>query len=138
MITSIAEITSQTQLEGSGDVSKEATPKGANGETGVAGNKQNSKRNHSAKGVGIAVTTGHRDERVFHEKDKSRDKDKDRDTTAQTTKASRRATSLLNLFMSNSQGRSKVRKKKKTKLQSNKQTNKNQQILQQSNLNSFH
>lgn len=113
VITSIAEMTNQTQVEGSVEVAKESTPKSANGETGVAGNKHNSKRtNHSTKGVGIAVTGVERDERA-HEKDKTREKEKekDRETPSQTTKASRRTTSLLNLFMSNSQGRLNDRKK---------------------------
>lgn len=75
------------------------TTKGTNGETGVAGNKQNTKKNMNA--MGGCEWDGKRDNNM-------RIKEKDKETI---TKGSRRTTSLLNLFMSNSQGRF-IQKKK--------------------------
>ncbi|XP_044006840.1 F-BAR domain only protein 2 isoform X2 [Aphidius gifuensis] len=69
------------------------TTKGTNGETGVAGNKQNTKKNMNA--MGGCEWDGKRDNNM-------RIKEKDKETI---TKGSRRTTSLLNLFMSNSQER---------------------------------
>ncbi|XP_011879112.1 PREDICTED: F-BAR domain only protein 2 isoform X2 [Vollenhovia emeryi] len=122
VMTSLAEITSHSQSEGSVEASKE-TSKGTNGETGVAGNSHSSKKDRGLKGEGgtLRVLDGDRG-RVILEKDreKERQKEKDRELShAQTTKASRRTTSLLNLFMSNSQGflrsRREKRKEKKAK-----------------------
>ncbi|XP_014299240.1 F-BAR domain only protein 2 isoform X2 [Microplitis demolitor] len=88
--------------------------KGTNGETGVAGNKQQyntTKKNQSqtAKVVGgdyhgdIAIEYNHeKDIKDNNKKYKIKDKNTDKDAT---TKGSRRTTSLLNLFMSNSQER---------------------------------
>lgn len=98
--------------------------KGTNGETGVAGNKQQyntTKKNQSqtAKVVGgdyhgdIAIEYNHeKDIKDNNKKYKIKDKNTDKDAT---TKGSRRTTSLLNLFMSNSQGRS-TKNEIKTKL----------------------
>lgn len=105
-MTSLAEMTSQSQSEGSVEAPKEAS-KGTNGETGVAGNSHSSKKDQGLKGEGSTLRVLDRG-RVILEKDreKERQKEKDRELShAQTTKASRRTTSLLNLFMSNSQGR---------------------------------
>lgn len=107
-MTSLADMTSHSQTEGSVEIPKE-TSKGTNGETGVAGNSHSSKKDQGLKGEGstMRVLDGERG-RVILEKDreKERQKEKDRELShAQTTKASRRTTSLLNLFMSNSQGR---------------------------------
>ncbi|XP_050446218.1 F-BAR domain only protein 2 isoform X4 [Cataglyphis hispanica] len=106
VMTSLAEMTSHSQSEGSVEISKE-TSKGTNGETGVAGNSHSSKRDQGLKRVGgtLRVLDGESG-RVILEKDreKERQKEKDRELShVQATKASRRTTSLLNLFMSNSQ-----------------------------------
>lgn len=104
VMTSLAEMASQAQIDGANETTtaKEPTTKGTNGETGVAGNKQNTKKSQNAKGMGGLHGNLGRDK--DNEKDKEiRIKEKDRDAT---TKGSRRTTSLLNLFMSNSQGRS--------------------------------
>ncbi|XP_050446219.1 F-BAR domain only protein 2 isoform X5 [Cataglyphis hispanica] len=122
VMTSLAEMTSHSQSEGSVEISKE-TSKGTNGETGVAGNSHSSKRDQGLKRVGgtLRVLDGESG-RVILEKDreKERQKEKDRELShVQATKASRRTTSLLNLFMSNSQGflrsRREKRKEKKAK-----------------------
>ncbi|XP_011701106.1 PREDICTED: F-BAR domain only protein 2 isoform X3 [Wasmannia auropunctata] len=110
VMTSLAEMTSHSQSEGSVETPKE-TSKGTNGETGVAGNSHSSKKDQGLKGEGgtLRVLDGERG-RVILEKDreKERQKEKDRELShAQTTKASRRTTSLLNLFMSNSQDKQK-------------------------------
>ncbi|XP_024940431.1 F-BAR domain only protein 2 isoform X2 [Cephus cinctus] len=101
VMANLAEITGQNQLEGSTEAAKE-TSKGANGETGVAGNIQNSKKDQGLKGAGISLTGGGV---KGHGKEKEKQKDKEKEDAAPTTKASRRTTSLLNLFMSNSQER---------------------------------
>ncbi|XP_018354381.1 PREDICTED: F-BAR domain only protein 2 isoform X4 [Trachymyrmex septentrionalis] len=122
VMTSLAEMTSHSQSEGSVETPKE-TSKGTNGETGVAGNSHNSKKDQGLKGEGstLRVLDGERG-RVILEKDREKEKQKEKDrelSHAQTTKASRRTTSLLNLFMSNSHGflrsRREKRKEKKAK-----------------------
>ncbi|XP_066585065.1 F-BAR domain only protein 2 isoform X2 [Prorops nasuta] len=110
VMTSLAEITGQTQSESTSETPKE-TSKGANGETGVAGNSHVSKKDKGLKGNSY---------HSYGEREEVNVKDKDREAIpSQTTKASRRATSLLNLFMSNSQGflrsRREKRKEKKAK-----------------------
>ncbi|XP_018399175.1 PREDICTED: F-BAR domain only protein 2 isoform X1 [Cyphomyrmex costatus] len=123
VMTSLAEMTSHSQSEGSGVETPKETSKSTNGETGVAGNSHSSKKDQGLKGEGstLRVLDGERG-RVILEKDreKERQKEKDRELSyAQTTKASRRTTSLLNLFMSNSHGflrsRREKRKEKKAK-----------------------
>lgn len=111
VMTNLAEMTSHSQSEGGAETPKE-TSKGTNGETGVAGNNHNSKKDQGLKrGEGdstLRILDGERGRVVILEKDreKERQKEKDRELShAQATKASRRTTSLLNLFMSNSQGR---------------------------------
>ncbi|KAK2589186.1 hypothetical protein KPH14_002001 [Odynerus spinipes] len=118
VMMSIAEITGHSQSEGNVETSKD-TPKGANGETGVAGNSHNSKADVGLKGEGYRING---DREMMQEKDREREKQRDRDrelSHTQATKASRRTTSLLNLFMSNSQGflrsRREKRKEKKAK-----------------------
>ncbi|XP_018358268.1 PREDICTED: F-BAR domain only protein 2 isoform X3 [Trachymyrmex cornetzi] len=110
VMTSLAEMTSQSQSEGSVETPKE-TSKGTNGETGVAGNSHSSKKDQGLKGEGntLRVLDGERG-RVILEKDREKEKQKEKDrelSHAQTTKASRRTTSLLNLFMSNSHDKQK-------------------------------
>ncbi|XP_018354380.1 PREDICTED: F-BAR domain only protein 2 isoform X3 [Trachymyrmex septentrionalis] len=110
VMTSLAEMTSHSQSEGSVETPKE-TSKGTNGETGVAGNSHNSKKDQGLKGEGstLRVLDGERG-RVILEKDREKEKQKEKDrelSHAQTTKASRRTTSLLNLFMSNSHDKQK-------------------------------
>lgn len=105
VMTSLAEITSHSQSEGSVETPKE-TSRGANGETGVAGNSHSSKKNQELKGgEGLRVDGKWEKEKRGREKEKQKEKDREL-SYAQATKASRRTTSLLNLFMSNSQGRS--------------------------------
>ncbi|XP_018043626.1 PREDICTED: F-BAR domain only protein 2 isoform X1 [Atta colombica] len=122
VMTSLAEMTSHSQSEGSVETPKE-TSKSTNGETGVAGNSHSSKKDQGLKGEGstLRVLDGERG-RVILEKDREKEKQKEKDrelSHAQTTKASRRTTSLLNLFMSNSHGflrsRREKRKEKKAK-----------------------
>lgn len=135
VMTSLAEMANSTHQPesgsaggsiGSGGVTADTTgttaaikeppsSKGTNGETGVAGNKQNNnttKKNQSqtAKVVvgdyhgDIAIDYNHdKDIKDNNKKYKIKDKNTDKDAP---TKGSRRTTSLLNLFMSNSQGRS--------------------------------
>lgn len=101
---SIAEVTGHSQSEGNVEPSKD-TSKGANGETGVAGNSHDSKADMGFKGEGSRISG---DREMVQEKDREKEKQRDRDrelSHTQATKASRRTTSLLNLFMSNSQGR---------------------------------
>ncbi|EGI63487.1 FCH domain only protein 2 [Acromyrmex echinatior] len=110
VMTSLAEMTSHSQSEGSVETPKE-TSKGTNGETGVAGNSHSSKKDQGLKGEGstLRVLDGERG-RVILEKDREKEKQKEKDrelSHAQTTKASRRTTSLLNLFMSNSHDKQK-------------------------------
>lgn len=107
-MSSLAEIAGQTQVEGNAEVPKEVKEsKGANGETGVAGNIQNSKRNQGVRGMGFfAGRDGASTQEKEKEKERHREKDKEQHH-GQSNKASRRTTSLLNLFMSNSQGRSR-------------------------------
>ncbi|XP_011269055.1 F-BAR domain only protein 2 isoform X4 [Camponotus floridanus] len=122
VMTSLAEMTSHSQSEGTVEIPKE-TSKGTNGETGVAGNSHSSKRDQGLKRVGdtLRVLDGESG-RVVLEKDREKEKQKEKDrelSHVQATKASRRTTSLLNLFMSNSQGflrsRREKRKEKKAK-----------------------
>ncbi|XP_011269054.1 F-BAR domain only protein 2 isoform X3 [Camponotus floridanus] len=106
VMTSLAEMTSHSQSEGTVEIPKE-TSKGTNGETGVAGNSHSSKRDQGLKRVGdtLRVLDGESG-RVVLEKDREKEKQKEKDrelSHVQATKASRRTTSLLNLFMSNSQ-----------------------------------
>ncbi|XP_014606553.1 PREDICTED: F-BAR domain only protein 2 isoform X1 [Polistes canadensis] len=102
VMMSIAEVTGHSQSEGSVESSKD-TSKGANGETGVAGNSHDSKPDMGFKGEGSRISG---DREMVQEKDREKEKQRDRDrelSHTQATKASRRTTSLLNLFMSNSQ-----------------------------------
>lgn len=95
-------MTSHSQLESNIETSKE-TSKGANGETGVAGNTHSSKNDRVLKGEGCQVDE---EKGTVQEKENERLNERDRELShVQATKASRRTTSLLNLFMSNSQGR---------------------------------
>ncbi|KAK0096582.1 hypothetical protein PV326_005078 [Microctonus aethiopoides] len=87
VMTSLAEMASQAQIDGANETTtaKEPTAKGTNGETGVAGNKQNTKKSQNAKGMGGLHGNLGRDK--DNEKDKEiRIKEKDRDAT---TKGSR-------------------------------------------------
>lgn len=86
MLTNLAELTQQTSVDKTVEVAKEVAPtgKGANGETGVAGNN-NITESTIKKGVKSRGEGGN---------------------VGGTGGGSRRTTSLLNLFMSNSQGRS--------------------------------
>ncbi|XP_043675769.1 F-BAR domain only protein 2 isoform X4 [Vespula pensylvanica] len=118
VMMSIAEVTGHSQSEGNVELSKD-TSKGANGETGVAGNSHDSKADMGFKGEGSQISG---DREMVQEKDREKEKQRDRDrelSHTQATKASRRTTSLLNLFMSNSQGflrsRREKRKEKKAK-----------------------
>lgn len=105
-MTSLAEMTGHAQPEGGGVETPKETSKGANGETGVAGNSHSSKKDQGLKGEGLRVD-GERGRVLEKDREKEKQKEKDRELShAQATKASRRTTSLLNLFMSNSQGRS--------------------------------
>ncbi|XP_035720619.1 F-BAR domain only protein 2-like isoform X2 [Vespa mandarinia] len=102
VMMSIAEVTGHSQSEGNVEPSKD-TSKGANGETGVAGNSHDSKADMGFKGEGSRISG---DREMVQEKDREKEKQRDRDrelSHTQATKASRRTTSLLNLFMSNSQ-----------------------------------
>lgn len=104
VMTGLGEITSHSQLESNVETPKE-TSKGANGETGVAGNTHSSKKDQGLKGEGCQVDE---EKGRVQEKEKENERLNERDrelSHAQATKASRRTTSLLNLFMSNSQGR---------------------------------
>ncbi|XP_044590943.1 F-BAR domain only protein 2 isoform X4 [Cotesia glomerata] len=147
VMTSLAEMANSTHQPesgsaggsiGSGGVTADTTgttaaikeppsSKSTNGETGVAGNKQNNnttKKNQSqtAKVVvgdyhgDIAIDYNHDKDIKDNKKYKIKDKNTDKDAP---TKGSRRTTSLLNLFMSNSQGflrsRREKRKEKKAK-----------------------
>lgn len=95
-------MTSHSQLESNVETPKE-TSKGANGETGVAGNIHSSKNDRGLKGEGCQVDE---EKGTVQEKTNENLNERDRELShAQATKASRRTTSLLNLFMSNSQGR---------------------------------
>lgn len=101
-MTGLGEMTGHSQLESNIETPKE-TSKGANGETGVAGNTHSSKNDRGLKGEGCQV-----DEEKGKVQEKTNENLNERDkelSHAQATKASRRTTSLLNLFMSNSQGR---------------------------------
>ncbi|XP_029037921.1 F-BAR domain only protein 2 isoform X3 [Osmia lignaria lignaria] len=110
VMTGLGEITSHSQLESNVETPKE-TSKGANGETGVAGNTHSSKKDQGLKGEGCQVDE---EKGRVQEKEKEKEKEnerlneRDRELShAQATKASRRTTSLLNLFMSNSQDKQK-------------------------------
>ncbi|XP_017889076.1 F-BAR domain only protein 2 isoform X7 [Ceratina calcarata] len=116
VMTGLGDMTGHSQLESNAETPKE-TSKGANGETGVAGNTHSSKKDQGLKGEGCQ--TDEEKGRV-QEKENERLNERDRELShAQATKASRRTTSLLNLFMSNSQGflrsRREKRKEKKAK-----------------------
>lgn len=101
-MTGLGEMTSHSQLESNVETPKE-TSKGANGETGVAGNTHSSKNDRGLKGEGCQVDE---EKGTVQEKKNERLNERDRELShAQATKASRRTASLLNLFMSNSQGR---------------------------------
>ncbi|XP_017799407.1 PREDICTED: F-BAR domain only protein 2 [Habropoda laboriosa] len=104
VMTSIGEMTSHSQSESNVETPKE-TSKGANGETGVAGNTHSSKKDQGLKGEGCQVDE---EKGRVQEKENERLNERDRELShAQATKASRRTTSLLNLFMSNSQDKQK-------------------------------
>ncbi|XP_043529187.1 F-BAR domain only protein 2 isoform X7 [Frieseomelitta varia] len=116
IMTGLGEMTGHSQLESNVETPKE-TSKGANGETGVAGNTHSSKNDRGLKGVGCQVDE---EKGKVQEKTNENLNERDRELShAQATKASRRTTSLLNLFMSNSQGflrsRREKRKEKKAK-----------------------
>ncbi|XP_076635809.1 F-BAR domain only protein 2 isoform X7 [Colletes latitarsis] len=116
VMTSLADMTSHSQSDSNAETPKE-TSKGANGETGVAGNTHSSKTDQGLKGEGNQVDE---EKGRVQEKENERLNERDRELShAQATKASRRTTSLLNLFMSNSQGflrsRREKRKEKKAK-----------------------
>ncbi|CAK9805833.1 F-BAR domain only protein 2 [Anthophora quadrimaculata] len=104
VMTSIGEMTSHSQSESNVETPKE-TSKGANGETGVAGNTHSSKKDQGLKGEGCQLDE---EKGRVQEKENERLNERDRELShAQATKASRRTTSLLNLFMSNSQDKQK-------------------------------
>ncbi|XP_031367479.1 F-BAR domain only protein 2 isoform X13 [Apis dorsata] len=110
IMTNLGEMTSHSQLESNIETSKE-TSKGANGETGVAGNTHSSKNDRGLKGEGYQVDE---EKGTVQEKENERLNERDRELShVQATKASRRTTSLLNLFMSNSQAMSVVSDKQK-------------------------
>ncbi|XP_068974978.1 F-BAR domain only protein 2 isoform X7 [Bombus flavifrons] len=110
IITGLGEMTSHSQLESNVETPKE-TSKGANGETGVAGNIHSSKNDRGLKGEGCQVDE---EKGTVQEKANENLNERDRELShAQATKASRRTTSLLNLFMSNSQAMSVVSDKQK-------------------------
>ncbi|KAK9298236.1 hypothetical protein QLX08_008385 [Tetragonisca angustula] len=116
IMTGLGEMTGHSQLESNVETPKE-TSKGANGETGVAGNTHSSKNDRGLKGEGCQVDE---EKGKVQEKTNENLNERDRELShAQATKASRRTTSLLNLFMSNSQGflrsRREKRKEKKAK-----------------------
>ncbi|XP_017754154.1 PREDICTED: F-BAR domain only protein 2 isoform X4 [Eufriesea mexicana] len=116
IMTGLGEMTSHSQMESNVETPKE-TSKGANGETGVAGNTHSSKNDRGLKGEGCQVDE---EKGTVQEKKNERLNERDRELShAQATKASRRTASLLNLFMSNSQGflrsRREKRKEKKAK-----------------------
>ncbi|CAL7946465.1 unnamed protein product [Xylocopa violacea] len=105
VITGLGEVTGQSQLESNAETPKE-TSKGANGETGVAGNTHSSKKDQGLKGEGGCQADEEKGR--VQEKENERLNERDRELShAQATKASRRTTSLLNLFMSNSQDKQK-------------------------------
>lgn len=107
VLTNLAELTSQSSQEKNTENLKEVT-KGANGETGVAGNSQALKKNQGVMREGFLTV---RDRFKLHDKDKEKQSERINESVqAQQSKASRRTTSLLNLFMSNSQGRSYLQK----------------------------
>lgn len=102
VMTGLADMTSHSQTDSNVETPKE-TSKGANGETGVAGNTHSSKKDQGLKGEGCQVDE---EKGRVQEKESERLNERDRELShVQATKASRRTTSLLNLFMSNSQGR---------------------------------
>ncbi|XP_043529188.1 F-BAR domain only protein 2 isoform X8 [Frieseomelitta varia] len=104
IMTGLGEMTGHSQLESNVETPKE-TSKGANGETGVAGNTHSSKNDRGLKGVGCQVDE---EKGKVQEKTNENLNERDRELShAQATKASRRTTSLLNLFMSNSQDKQK-------------------------------
>ncbi|XP_076244592.1 F-BAR domain only protein 2 isoform X4 [Calliopsis andreniformis] len=104
VMTGLADMTSHSQTESNVETPKE-TSKGANGETGVAGNTHSSKKDQGLKGEGCQVVE---EKGRVQEKENERLNERDRELShAQATKASRRTTSLLNLFMSNSQDKQK-------------------------------
>ncbi|XP_031839468.1 F-BAR domain only protein 2 isoform X7 [Nomia melanderi] len=116
VMTNLGDMTTHSQSDGNVETPKE-TSKGANGETGVAGNTHSSKKDQGLKGGGNQVDE---EKGRVQEKENERLNERDRELShAQATKASRRTTSLLNLFMSNSQGflrsRREKRKEKKAK-----------------------
>ncbi|XP_076280002.1 F-BAR domain only protein 2 isoform X4 [Lasioglossum baleicum] len=104
VMTNLGDMTAHSQSDGNVETPKE-TSKGANGETGVAGNAHSSKKDQGLKGGCNQV-----DEEKGRVQDKENERLNERDrelSHAQATKASRRTTSLLNLFMSNSQDKQK-------------------------------
>ncbi|KAK9298232.1 hypothetical protein QLX08_008385 [Tetragonisca angustula] len=104
IMTGLGEMTGHSQLESNVETPKE-TSKGANGETGVAGNTHSSKNDRGLKGEGCQVDE---EKGKVQEKTNENLNERDRELShAQATKASRRTTSLLNLFMSNSQDKQK-------------------------------
>ncbi|XP_076280005.1 F-BAR domain only protein 2 isoform X7 [Lasioglossum baleicum] len=110
VMTNLGDMTAHSQSDGNVETPKE-TSKGANGETGVAGNAHSSKKDQGLKGGCNQV-----DEEKGRVQDKENERLNERDrelSHAQATKASRRTTSLLNLFMSNSQGFLRSRREKR-------------------------
>ncbi|XP_076658997.1 F-BAR domain only protein 2 isoform X4 [Halictus rubicundus] len=104
VMTNLGDMTTHSQSEGNVETPKE-TSKGANGETGVAGNTHSSKKDQGLKEGGNQVDE---EKGRVQEKENERLNERDRELShAQATKASRRTTSLLNLFMSNSQDKQK-------------------------------
>ncbi|XP_076379767.1 F-BAR domain only protein 2 isoform X4 [Megalopta genalis] len=104
VMTNLGDMTTHSQSDGNVETPKE-TSKGANGETGVAGNTHSSKKDQGLKGGGNQVDE---EKGRVQEKENERLNERDRELShAQATKASRRTTSLLNLFMSNSQDKQK-------------------------------
>ncbi|XP_033341226.1 F-BAR domain only protein 2 isoform X7 [Megalopta genalis] len=110
VMTNLGDMTTHSQSDGNVETPKE-TSKGANGETGVAGNTHSSKKDQGLKGGGNQVDE---EKGRVQEKENERLNERDRELShAQATKASRRTTSLLNLFMSNSQGFLRSRREKR-------------------------
>ncbi|XP_076668817.1 F-BAR domain only protein 2 isoform X2 [Andrena cerasifolii] len=104
VMTGLADMTSHSQTDSNVETPKE-TSKGANGETGVAGNTHSSKKDQGLKGESCQVDE---EKGRVQEKENERLNERDRELShVQATKASRRTTSLLNLFMSNSQDKQK-------------------------------
>ncbi|XP_023317875.1 F-BAR domain only protein 2 isoform X2 [Trichogramma pretiosum] len=103
VLTSIAEITSQSSIDKSNETQNKEATKGANGETGVAGNLEALKKTQGVKREGYLTRRGRF--RLDKDKDEQNERESEGVESLQQSKTSRRTTSLLNLFMSNSQER---------------------------------